>query len=58
MANHPNRNWRARMIASCAQFVAGFRAVHRVPPEAEPLLSAAYRAGYADGRESKCPKPR
>lgn len=56
MANHPNRNWRARMNNAADQWLAQWpmeRPVPRRPitdEELRILLRAAYLAGYEDGR--------
>lgn len=62
MANHPNRNWRARMRADQAKWLESKEAdvLINVPIAQDRLIEAlrkrlemAYGAGYRDGRNSK-----
>ena len=57
MTNHPNRNWRRRMHAACADWLSrwpwraepGARLV--TDAELQDLMRQAYYAGYEAGRK-------
>ena len=61
--NHPNRNWRTRMHAACAEFLArstwqatGARLI--TDGDLQALCRTAYLTGYESGRAStRPPKP-
>lgn len=57
MTNHPNRNWRARMRASCAQWIdlVAMRSgwLFQTTEQIRDALTQAYQAGYEAGRDSK-----
>lgn len=62
MTNHPNRNWRTRMQAACAEYLATFRwmpAGTRMISDADlrEFAAGAYRIGYESGRASVQRKP-
>lgn len=62
VANHPNRNWRARMRAAADQWLttSEARVLIEVPvahgktdAALRQRIRDAYEAGYADGRKSR-----
>ncbi len=58
--NHPNRNWRARMHAQCAERLARLDCLGRLGTLSEDqlreVMAQCYRAGYEDGRRPQRPK--